>query len=167
MPRFESGSYSERAAALFTGQQGWEAPAKPEADPTQRLARTVTWAYWPHRYWLEQSAEKTSSLFSKPSLRHRMFHVALMSAARKQDGRHELERWYIVQPRVGSEKLFHIQQVVDTPEAEAISGEMKRNFDFTLNNGLYIPNEEDLAKLDAILERGRMDGVNPITFAKR
>ena len=96
-----------------------------------------------------------------------MFEVALLSAVRNLDGLRELERWYILPAEGHSEQIAHFSHIVDEAEVEKVSGEMDKNFTFSLDNNLYQPNPEDLVRLDLILELGRLDGFEPYSHANK
>jgi hypothetical protein len=158
IPHFETGSYSERAAQFFSQDHEWQ-----ESQNIHWHERTVTWAHHPYRYWLMQSAEPASVSSEQSPLLHRMFHVALMSATRTLDNRREFEKWYIVNNGNDPERVVHMQHLIGSTVEEKETGEFLRNFNFILENGLFVPNDEELVKLDQILLMGYMDGFDPVS----
>lgn len=161
-PTFEENSHSQHVASLFDPHQEWHnSPPITKRMGNKTLERTVTWAHYPNRYWAEQFVEQKEHTFGSPQLIHRMFTVSLLSVMRTVDGKRNFEQWHIVKTRQPSETILHIQRIVDEPEAERQTGEMKRALDFMLDNGFYVPNNEDLWKLESIVSQGRSDGVDP------
>ena len=156
VPVFESGSYGERCAKFFNKSHPWEQ----DTTVTQLgwSSRSTTWAHYPYRYWLEQSGVELKNVFSHELIIHKMFQVALMSAINTSDDMRELERWYIIQPNKSTEQVMYFNHHVQSLEQESLSGELRKNTDFIFDNNLYVPNTNDLVKLDTILELGRLDG---------
>lgn len=161
LPQFESGSFSERSQAFFNKSHQMQTHDSHD-DMSKCKARTVTWAHYPYRYWLKQTGVEVSNIFRRKRIEHRLFQIALMSAARTSDGRREFDQWYITQPNIHGEQIAFLSNIVDTPEKEKSSGSMLNEIDFVLTNHLCTPNAEDLERLASILELGRLDGFEPV-----
>lgn len=161
---FEVNSYSARCEAFFDTSHPWSNGENARLPDLKR--RTVTWAHHPYRYWIEQDGVEHKNILRQKNVIHRMFEVSLISAANTLDGLRELEKWYIVPSTDNSEHIAHFSHIVEEPELENISGEMKENFTFVIENKLYQPNSEDLLRLDLILDNGRLDGYEPYNFSR-
>ena len=158
VPNFESGSYGERCAKFFNNSHTWEQDTT-AIQPGSR-SREITRAHYPYRYWIEQNGVESKNVFGHKQIIHKMFQVALMSAINASDGMRELEKWYIIQPSKSTEQVTYSKHLVQNLEQESLSGELRKNTDFIFVNNLYVPNTDDLVKLDTILELGRLDGYN-------
>lgn len=145
--------YSERMASFFSSDHKWT--HLPDVEP-ERIARSVTWSDWPNKYMLEQSAEVKYTQPDRLSLERHMFQVLLISVARAPNDLHELERWCVVPTGEKSENVFYFRHLVEQI-GEKPNEEMEHSVNFTIENGLHIPNDEDLEKLDSILEAGYED----------
>ena len=160
VPNFESGSYGERCAKFFNNSHTWEQDTT-AIQPGSR-SREITRAHYPYRYWIEQNGVESKNVFGHKQIIHKMFQVALMSAINASDGMRELEKWYIIQSNKSTERVTYLNHLVQSLEQESLSGELRKNTDFIFVNNLYVPNTDDLVKLDTILELGRLDGYNVV-----
>lgn len=156
VPHFETGSYSERCSAFFHHDQDWKDIDEVTSPGWKK--RTVMWTHYPYRYWLEQSGVESQHFFRQNTIEHKMFQVALLSMTRMSDGLRELEHWYIVQRTGQAEQVHHFSHLVDELEVEKLTGELNKNTDFAIDNGLIVPNSEDTLRLDYILQLGELDG---------
>lgn len=155
--RFEPGSYGERCAKFFEGNQEWEKRSEQDL-----ASRAVTWAQYPNRYVLTQYGREAKQML-RPKIVHAMFQVAILSAARTDTGTRDLQRWNVVQPYLHRpETVMYFSYAVGTLEEERATGEVSKNTEFMIDHGLYVPNTHDLDSLDAILERGWLDGHEPL-----
>lgn len=156
-PQFKVGSYGERCQAFFDPTNTFY-PASEDGDVLDWEMRAVTWARSPYWYWLEQLATSTVDLSGRKKIEHKMFQLALVSAPREIDQRRELNRWMITQPGSGPEQISFFNNTFESVEQGIESGEIARDVAFVAQNNLCIPNEEELERLDFILELGRLDG---------
>lgn len=155
---FIRGSFSDRLQTLISPDQPWGEYT--ENDQSPFISRSVTWAKRPNRYWLEQLGTTETNLFRHNRVRHALFLVSSLSVTRELDGKRELNQWYVMQQNRRSEEVYMINHLVGTPEEEMASQSMANTFDFIMDNNLYVPNGEDLARLDNVIKLVEYNEVN-------
>lgn len=163
-PKFSEDSIGARCKELINSTETPWLPDTVAWSGGDGYVRTLTWARYPNRYWLEEKvAEKHTRFMGQKYLEHRLFEVAMLSALNLATERHIFKRWYILQSLDWrAEEVVYLENLVQSPEEELRTGDLHRTIEFTLENHLTAPNQMDMLALDSALALAEMDGATPL-----
>lgn len=137
--------------ATLVGDFEWQRDASPGSEYSH--IRSVTWAEYPVRFMMNEFGSVEDRRTRK--IANRAFEVAMLSATASDLGRRLYKRYFIYP----NDAIALLDATVGDPDDPRTESELRQSFNFTLDNHLYIPNEEDLLVLDNSLELGYQDGV--------
>lgn len=155
-PEFSSGSYSERAARLFSSSHSWQKRTEEHRPGHELFTRAVRWSRRPAHHRVEQAAVLNPDKVKL--LQHQMFRVTLLDTLIAHRDKSRLENWFIVTFNNTPEQIFHSWQSIDAPDTQEALSIVSSAGRITADKPLNRPSSTSLMKLGDILEQGYLDG---------